>query len=913
MRAAPRAGVAARLTQGRPRMLGLLFLLAACALAAASWAVLQQVAGVPVWAKALSSATAALVSLVGGAVVAATRERFGKSGQTERELGRLFAFWRGRRGPRVRDVIDPYQLGVHEAAPVVETPDPLSPPPYVGRTVDRELEQALRSVPFLLLVGASTAGKSRSAFEAMRRVFPNRLLLVPIGRESLPELDRLGVGLLDAVIWLDELDRYLGADGLTAGVLERLTSSARVTVLATMRATVWHEYTSESDLRRVERDVLRRARRIRLERRLDEHEQRTAERLADDRRIASALTRLDRYGLAEYLAAGPALLEHLLNAAEDVEPVGYAVVRAAVDWQRAGLALPVSGETLLRLYPAYLGDPHPSHLREEAFRAGLDWARRRLHGSAALLIEEADGYRAFDYLVDHYAQQHEEHPIPDEMWRQLLATVIDPEHDTAAGVAAYRAGQHAVAEAWWRRAAEAGEAEAAHNLGLLYARRGEQVQAEVWWQRAAKGGSADAAYSLGLAYRTRGRSKEAENWCRRAAEAGSAAAAHDLGRLFLERGRLGEAETWWRLAAEAGDSDAAYDLGGLLKERGRADDAEEWYRRAADAGHVRASYNLGLLLWKRGRLDDAEDRYRRAADAGDVGAAYGLGLLFERRRKPAEAESWYARAAEAGHVDAAYNLGLLLDGQKRVEEAERWYRRAAEAGDADASFNLALLFEERRRPQDAAAWYRRAAEAGSTSAANNLGLLLEKRGSEADALAWFQRAASVGDTDGAYNLGMLFQRLGELEQAEVWLRRAAEAGSITAADSLGGLFAWQSRDAESVAWDRRVSRLLHEQGKPEAADWYLRAAWAGDPDDAYRFGAYLAQQGRLPEAEAWFGRAAEDGHAGAAFEVGMLLFHRGKLGKARAWWVQAAKVGNARAARQLLTTFGERVSPAERR
>ena len=78
-----------------------------------------------------------------------------------------------------------------------------------------------------------------------------------------------------------------------------------------MRATAWSEYTVDSELRRTERDALLRARRVHLERRLDAEERARAKEQAAEGRIAAALPHLDRYGLAEYLAAGPALLDRL--------------------------------------------------------------------------------------------------------------------------------------------------------------------------------------------------------------------------------------------------------------------------------------------------------------------------------------------------------------------------------------------------------------------------------------------------------------------------------------------------------------------------------------------------------------------------------------------------------------------------
>ena len=171
----------------------------------------------------------------------------------------------------------------------------------------------------MLLRGDSTARKSRAGFEAIRRPpLSERWLLVPHGRGSLRALLDGGVEFCDTVVWLNDLERYLGAGGLDVGLLRRLVGDhdRRVVVVATMRASEYARRSSdreravegaERDLLRAERELLDQAADLELPRRFSDGEVARAEQRAYDSRIADALSHSGEYGLAEYLAAGPRL------------------------------------------------------------------------------------------------------------------------------------------------------------------------------------------------------------------------------------------------------------------------------------------------------------------------------------------------------------------------------------------------------------------------------------------------------------------------------------------------------------------------------------------------------------------------------------------------------------------------------
>jgi uncharacterized protein len=97
-----------------------------------------------------------------------------------------------------------------------------------------------------------------------------------------------------------------------------------------------------------------------------------------------------------------------------------------------------------------------------------------------------------------------------------------------AGIEAWQKGDTATAVAIWRPLADAGDADAAFNLGQAY-RLGKGVvidlaQAQSWLERAARKGHVDAQTTLGLLLFQNGNRVSAIRWLSLAAEAGEARA-----------------------------------------------------------------------------------------------------------------------------------------------------------------------------------------------------------------------------------------------------------------------------------------------------------------------------------------------------------------------------------------------------
>ena len=119
-----------------------------------------------------------------------------------------------------------------------------------------------------------------------------------------------------------------------------------------------------------------------------------------------------------------------------------------------------------------------------------------------------------------------------------------------------------------KKKAEAGDATAQYNLGVMY-NTGDGVpkdsaEAEKWLRKAADQGNAAAQTNLGLMY-ANGEgvpkdSAEAVKWYRKAADQGFAGAQYNLGLMYANGDGvpkdLVQAHVWWNVAGASGNADA---------------------------------------------------------------------------------------------------------------------------------------------------------------------------------------------------------------------------------------------------------------------------------------------------------------------------------------------------------------------
>ncbi len=366
------------------------------------------------------------------------------------------ATFRSGRVPRVAEV-SPYGIvGVTPSKHLEDDPSP----PYVGRDVDHLLDGLLRQRGVALVTGASKAGKSRTAFEALRRVFPASKLIVPTAcTKALTSLlgdPPFGRGPDPPVLWLDELDRFLGdVTGFDQALLDWLErGDGRMVIVGTVNLTRREDVLgTEGQIGRAARLVLEHADQVLVSTRLSRRERAEAERLYPGQPFVR--------GIGEELV-DTAALERAYDAGRTAVPIGWALLQAAVDWRRAGMLRPIPEADLRDLCRGYL-DTVPTAAQHAE---GLAWACRQVAPQIALLRttgrRRSPSFRPFDHIVA-YADWHIAGParrIPHGSWEVILAKT-SPEEAARVGFTAYTRGDHVAADAAWSRASASGDQEVA--------------------------------------------------------------------------------------------------------------------------------------------------------------------------------------------------------------------------------------------------------------------------------------------------------------------------------------------------------------------------------------------------------------------------------------------------------------------
>ncbi len=664
--------------------------------------------------------------------------------------------------------------------------------PYVPRNVDAELRNAIRQKAFVLLVGPSKAGKTRTAYEALLHVEPSNRVIVPFRAEDLP---RIVDGLIlsrerGSVLWLNDLDRYLNKGSLDVRVMNLVLGELRMKIVATIRSKAYTVLigNSDDDLSRDAQQILRRATLLELNDQLSEEERQRATEAYPDLNLGPSL--------GESFIAGRVLKERYKFG----DPSLRAIIRAASDWRRAGFTSPIVRHDLFELFKSHLKTLAPQlRQTEQAFNAGLDEACKPVALYSALLSigRETESGREEEYYVVDYVNdfvEEENHPILNEGWSLALNRVQTGFDCMSVGFAARARGRVDIAEKAWTFGIQKSSAVCCLSLGYLLSEQRRTDQAEAAYREAIRIDPAYvlAYYDLAILMKATNRLKKAEEAYNQALRINSdfVPARYNLANLLRDMGRLQEAEGAYRAAlrVDPNNSSVLGNLGKLLKDQSRSQEAEALYRSALrvnpkdtvtlnnlgdlmsekenrlpeaeaafreairiDSKDAKSYTNLGKCLKLQGRLQEAETMYREAIqiDPAYAMAHNNLGNLLKLQHRASEAEASYRESirVDPNYALAYLNLGLFLRAQNRFQEAETVYRQALRIDPeyGDVHYNFGNLLRIQGRSTEAEAAYRNAMRVNpkNINALNNLGLIMKEQGRWRDAEAAFREALQI--------------------------------------------------------------------------------------------------------------------------------------------------------------------------
>jgi hypothetical protein len=294
---------------------------------------------------------------------------------------------------RVRNLVDPVVLGAHRPYDYDE-----GPLPYVWREAQPAVMSHLTPGSFVLVVGDPLSGKTRLAYEAVRVALPGGRLVAPEDRVVLAvAVDAVSTN--RGVLWLDDLERFLGPGGLTVAAVLRIAPGV---ILATIRRDQLR-LLMQGESRR----VLELAHQVPLERHLTSDELDRADEQCRHPGIDNAIVHADRYGLAEYLTANTAVRHEWTNAWSPGEhPRGAALVAAAADLSRAGFGEVLPTQLMIEIHAHYLDERGGQLLRPENLEEAWEWATEPRNATIALLQQVGDDHvRVFSSVVDQLSPE----------------------------------------------------------------------------------------------------------------------------------------------------------------------------------------------------------------------------------------------------------------------------------------------------------------------------------------------------------------------------------------------------------------------------------------------------------------------------------------------------------------------------
>ena len=262
---------------------------------------------------------------------------------------------------------------------------------YVRRDAHDKLHDFLKDRTPVLVEGPSMAGKTRLVVEVLREEWPDARVLFPKSEDDVEKLlKKWRRPVRGAIIFLDELERFLGKEEFTLGVLNTWIDDS-CTVVATTTRMNYTRWRAELDSKFPGWEIVNRFHSLPLEAELSD----TELEAVGNTSYAKDLASIEQLGLGRVLGRAEDIRRRFTSALDSHQ--GRAgLVKAAVDWSRVGLEF-ASKEALLTLAKAYDDD-----LWEEPdWEAEWSWVIGKTTTEAPLVLHTGkDSWEALDLIAE---------------------------------------------------------------------------------------------------------------------------------------------------------------------------------------------------------------------------------------------------------------------------------------------------------------------------------------------------------------------------------------------------------------------------------------------------------------------------------------------------------------------------------
>ena len=278
---------------------------------------------------------------------------------------------------------------------------------------------------------------------------------------------------------------------------------------------------------------------------------------------------------------------------------------------------------------------------------------------------------------------------------------------------------------WYRRGADLGDPEAQYQLAGILSMKDSKyynvTKSNEYLTKAAEQGQIEAAHQLGLMYAygsngVRRNVDKAKKFLIKSCEGGYDQAMVDYANMCFEGQVLPQdletAAKWFQAAAAHFNGIAQYALGCMYGNgyyyKQDNEEAAKWFEEAAEGGEPNAQYAIGCFYYEgRGVAKDLKKAvawFQESADQGHPGAMSFMAMFLINghgiEQDVKGGLEMLNKVAESGYPEAQYYLGRIYAEGEYVKQdlsiAKKLLTKAANQGDPDAADYLAKLKKSKK-------------------------------------------------------------------------------------------------------------------------------------------------------------------------------------------------------------------------